>query len=134
MSAVAPMVGQQMEAWVSWIMDSMKLMRNVALSNGQEDPTAWLNMVPPTQRLLIAHNLAALRYVPAKSDLPLDLLVTAEQEPFLAADRTLGWSTVSTGEVREHRLGGNHLAMFEEPQVAQLAEVLDARMAAREAG
>ncbi|HEY8209591.1 MAG TPA: alpha/beta fold hydrolase [Myxococcaceae bacterium] len=133
-SAVAPMVGQQMDAWVSGMMDSMKLMRNLAMSNGQQDPTAWFDQVPPFQRLLLAHNVAALRYVPTQSDLPLDLLVTPEQEPFLSADRTLGWSTVSTGEIREHRLSGNHLAMFEEPQVAQLAEVLDARMAAREAG
>jgi thioesterase domain-containing protein len=37
---------------------------------------------------------------------------------------TLGWKTLSPGEIRIHHIGGNHLSMFEEPQVEGLSEIL----------
>jgi hypothetical protein len=58
----------------------------------------------------------------------LDVFLTPEQEMACKSDLTMGWIALATGEIRTHVVEGNHLNMFEEPQVRGLAEKLSARL------
>lgn len=132
-AALAPELGTQVETMVSAMADYVKLMRNMAMAEGREDPLAWLHQLPQSQRLLMAHNIAAMRFRPVASSLPLHLVVTTEQHGMVDMEPTLGWKSISSADIAAHKLSGNHLSMFDEPQVAELATLLDGLLAGHDA-
>jgi thioesterase domain-containing protein len=67
-------------------------------------------------------NVQALQsYRPEASSTRVTLLKAGEQE---VADETMGWGTLTSGEIEIHRVPGNHFTIVREPNVRSLAEQL----------
>jgi thioesterase domain-containing protein len=97
------------------------------------DPDAALASLTPMQRVTLASTLAQAKYIPARREGDVDVFLTPEQRVLSQADPRLGFGALVTGQVRTHELKCNHLAMFEEPHVSELAEALSRRLEEEEA-
>jgi thioesterase domain-containing protein len=78
----------------------------------------------PARRLfeVFKINVQALQtYRPEASSTRVTLLKAGEQE---VADETMGWGTLTSGEIEIHRVPGNHFTIVREPNVRSLAEQL----------
>ncbi|APR81516.1 putative non-ribosomal peptide synthetase [Minicystis rosea] len=78
----------------------------------------------PQQRVVLANCMAALRYLPRPQPVSLDLFVTADQRLLCQIDPSLGWGTLCEGPIETYAVPGNHLSMFQEPHVRDLARQL----------
>lgn len=81
--------------------------------------------LPPLQRVAAANALAQARYAGRPHAGKVALFVTREQQILCKADPTMGWWTLAAGGVEVVPIAGNHLDIFEEPQVRDLATKLD---------
>lgn len=130
LSATIPGWDQQLRFALQYFEDLQKLVRNAHLAEQapgappMPDPSAAEASLPPMQRVTLANGRAQLKYAPAPFETELDLFITPEQQLLFQLEPTLGWKTLSPGEIRIHHIGGNHLSMFEEPQVEGLSEIL----------
>jgi thioesterase domain-containing protein len=124
-TAVWPALATQADYVLRYARDWQRLVRNSAMAEGYPD---WESRLPPSQRVVWANGWAQARWVPKTWDRCLDLFLTTEQAVVYAQEPTMGWQRVCTGEIRAHRIEGNHLNLFEAPQVEDLARVLVARM------
>lgn len=82
------------------------------------------SFLSPIQRVIAGNNIALLRYAPRPFQGGLDIFITAEQRMMHQADPTLGWRTLCLGAIESHSIEGNHLSMFQEPYVRDLAAKL----------
>ncbi|MFT3775978.1 MAG: alpha/beta fold hydrolase [Minicystis sp.] len=80
----------------------------------------------PQQRVVLANCMAALRYLPRPEAVGLDLFVTADQRLLCQIDPSLGWGALCEGPIETYAVPGNHLSMFQEPHVRELAAQLAA--------
>jgi thioesterase domain-containing protein len=124
-TATWPALAAQADYALRYARDWQRLVRNSAMSEGYPD---WESLLPPSQRVVWANGWAQARWVPRPWDHCLDLFLTTEQAAVYAQDPTMGWQRICTGEIRTHRIDGNHLNLFETPQVEGLARILDTRM------
>ena len=92
--------------------------------------------LPPLARVAAVNNAAQFRYVPRPYGDRITVFVTGEQHAAAFPETTLGWKMLSVKEVPVHLVSGNHLSMFEEPYVRDLAGKLSAclRMRQKEFG
>ncbi|MBV9818793.1 MAG: hypothetical protein JOZ07_10640 [Solirubrobacterales bacterium] len=65
----------------------------------------------------------AAAYACAGHDAPMDLFATDDTVMGAGSD-SLGWSEVHRGRLTVHRLGGDHLLMFDDPYVGVLSEMV----------
>jgi thioesterase domain-containing protein len=65
----------------------------------------------------------AMRYACSGHDAALDLFVTDDRAARAAGD-SFGWDEIHKGVLRVHRVHGNHLSIFTEPDVLVLAELV----------
>ena len=132
LSAYAPEVHKQAESWIQYAEDWLTLIRNAHLAEGgaagMPSPFA-MPWITPMQKVILANNVAAARYRPEVRTGDIELVLSEEQSAQTQFDPTLGWSHVVQGEVHTTLLTGNHLTLFEAPQVIELARTLDAAMA-----
>ncbi len=110
--------------------DFQKLVRNAYLAEAKPDApppfdcAAFEAKLPPMQRVTLANLRAQVRYTPGAYAGGLDVFITEDQEPFAKGDPSLGWKAFATGPIEQHVIGGNHLSIFEEPQVRGLAKAI----------
>lgn len=121
--------------------DFQRLVKNTILAEmGPEaaeapDPfVAFEAQLTPMQRVMMANGRAQLKYAPRPYPGDLDVIVTREQAPSGPADETMGFGSLVGGTIHTETLSGNHLSMFDEPHVLELAEVLTRRLADQEGG
>lgn len=130
LSAAIPGWDQHVRFALQYMEDLQKLVRNAYLAEkGPEappfpDPFAAEANLPPMQRVTLANGRAQMKYVPEPLEAAMDLFVTAEQKLLFQIEPTLGWKALVSGEIRTHSIGGNHLSIFEEPQVEGLSGIL----------
>jgi thioesterase domain-containing protein len=79
----------------------------------------------PLQRVAAACALAQARYAARPYAGRVVLFITREQQILCKSDPTMGWWTLCAGGVEVVPIAGNHLDVFEEPQVRDLAVKLD---------
>jgi thioesterase domain-containing protein len=124
-TAVWPALGAQADYLIRYLRDWQRLVRHSSMAEGWPD---WEARLAPSQRVVWANGWAQARWVPQARNARMDLFLTTEQAAVYAQDPTMGWARLCTGEVRTHRIDGNHLNLFQSPQVEQLARVLVHRM------
>jgi thioesterase domain-containing protein len=134
-----PTTGSAMNGYLDlvakYLEDFRRLAVNTALSDripGAEAfagaPQVQTAHLPPTVRVLAANTLAGLRYHPSPCPGGLDVFVTADQQAMSPLDPSQGWKTLCAGKVETHLVAGNHLSMFQVPEVQDLAQKLTARL------
>ncbi len=69
--------------------------------------------------------LAAAKYEPEPCDWPLVLIRSAALQSGWFRDPRLGWGRLARGGLRVFEMAGEHDAMFQEPDVHQLASILN---------
>lgn len=124
-TAVWPALGAQADYLLRYAADWQRLVRNSAMAEGRP---GWEAQLSPSQRVVWANGWAQARWVPKQWNGRLDLFLTSEQAAIYADDHTMGWNRLCTGQTRAHHIEGNHLNLFESPQVEVLARDLVARM------
>lgn len=130
LGATIPGWDQHVRFALQYFEDLQKLVRNAYLAEQgpgappMPDPAAAEANLPPMQRVTLANGRAQMKYTPSPAPVELDLFITPEQQMLFQLEPTLGWKTLASGEIRIHHVGGNHLNMFEEPQVERLSELL----------
>jgi len=92
-------------------------------------PSSWRNF--QTEE---AHRRALKHYVPRFYPGPITLIRAAETPETVGThkDLTLGWKNLAGGGLQIYDVPGDHLSMFEEPNVRVLAETLKAVLPSRE--
>lgn len=85
----------------------------------------------PLALVAAVNNVAQFRYVPRPYGDRITLFVTGEQHAASFPETTLGWKMLSVKEVLVHLVTGNHLSMFEEPYVRDLADKLSTCLSLR---
>jgi thioesterase domain-containing protein len=88
---------------------------------------AW-SQAGPAYRVALTNAAAQARYIAEPAELGADVFLTTEQSALYQSDPTMGWGGLCSGEVAAYHVGGNHLNMFQEPQVLRLAELLSQRL------
>jgi thioesterase domain-containing protein len=86
----------------------------------------------PLAVVAAVNNAAQFRYVPRPYGDRITLFVTGEQHAAAFPETTLGWKMLSVKQVPVHLVSGNHLSMFEEPHVSDLAGQLSACLRQRQ--
>lgn len=132
-----PMVAKLAEYYWTLAGDQARLMQDTGLTEQQRllHKTAAASQGTPLQRVAMANNLAAMRYVPRPIERGLSLFTTIDSLSSSPGDRTMGWWMLCTREIDVHLHEGNHLSCFTEPHVQDLAAQIRARLAiARERG
>lgn len=130
-TALWPQLGAQADYLITYARDWQRLVRHSTLAEGYPD---WEARLPPSQRVVWANGWAQARWVPTETAVDLDLFLTTEQVAAFADDPTMGWQQLCGGQVRTHKVDGNHLNLFESPQVEALGRQLVERMQQSEAG
>ena len=80
----------------------------------------------PTDLLVRAIYVCYLKYRERKIDVPIVQLWTDESRNRCSGDSTLGWSRVIDGPMHVAGVPGDHLTMFDEPHVQEVAGQLSA--------
>lgn len=113
----------------SFLSDEHRMAADMKLS-GEGYPS----LLSPLYQVVEANNRAQFTYVPRPYPSKITLFVTNELQKTCCLDPTLGWKLLATEETEIHLVSGNHLSMFQEPHVRNLAETLSAclRRAVRE--
>lgn len=70
------------------------------------------------------HQIATNAYTITPQDLVIDLFRAMEEINFVHDDKYLGWKKMGLKGIRKHMVPGNHVDMFEEPNVETLAKSL----------
>lgn len=70
------------------------------------------------------HNKATEEYTIAAQDIVIDLFRSSEEINFVHDKDLLGWKKVAKKGIRKHLVPGNHIDMFEKPNVVVFAEKL----------
>jgi len=87
---------------------------------------AYPPLLSPLYQVVEANNRAQFTYVPSPYPGKITLFVTSEFQKTCGLDPTLGWKLLATEETEVHLISGNHLSMFHEPHVRDLAKTLSA--------
>jgi thioesterase domain-containing protein len=82
----------------------------------------------PAYRVATTNSLAQLLYVAEPYEGGVDVFLTTEQTTLYEGDPTMGWRNLCRGPIAVHHVHGNHLNLFHEPQVQELAKVLAQRL------
>lgn len=82
----------------------------------------------PGLRVSLTNVAAQLRYMAEPCDTGVDVFLTTEQSALYWADPSMGWRNLCGGEVTVHHLHGNHLDLFQQPRVQELARILAMRL------
>jgi thioesterase domain-containing protein len=72
-------------------------------------------------KMLTNHNLATDRYNIVPQDIVIDLFRVMEEVNFVHDPKFLGWNKMALKGIRKHMVPGNHVDMFEMPNVEDLA-------------
>ncbi|WP_372948098.1 non-ribosomal peptide synthetase [Mariniphaga sp.] len=72
-------------------------------------------------KMLTNHNLATERYTIVPQDIVIDLFRAKEEVNFVHDHKFLGWKKMALKGIRKHMVPGNHVDMFEMPNVEDLA-------------
>jgi thioesterase domain-containing protein len=131
---LTPATAELAELGMSYLQESLRLMVGTAVperdrptfEEGRRQASAkqeqWQT---PLQRLAAANSLAQARYAPRPHAGKVTLFVTREQQLLCQADPTMGWWMLCAAGVEVVPIAGNHLDMFAEPQVSDLAAKLE---------
>lgn len=82
----------------------------------------------PGLRVSLTNVAAQLRYIADPCQLPVDVFLTTEQTALYWADPSMGWRSLCGDTVTVHHLHGNHLDIFQQPGVQELASILGRRL------
>lgn len=74
--------------------------------------------------LLEHHNKATSEYTITPQDLVIDLFRADEEVNFVHDRDLLGWKKIASKGIRKHMVKGNHVDMFEKPQVKDFSIIL----------
>ncbi len=139
--AAVPGWEENMRFTMQYFDDLQRLVKNTMLAEmgpaGAQIPdpiAAFEAQLTPMQRVMLANGRAQLKYAPRPYPGDLDVIVTREQAPPGPPDATMGFGTLVGGTVHTQTLSGNHLSMFDEPHVVELADLLARRLADQEGG
>jgi thioesterase domain-containing protein len=128
---VPPEMAELLELGRQYLDDQARLMYNTAIPEQDRLKLDYDQLrqqrppLPPLQQVAAANGLAQLRYAPRPHAGRVVLFVTREQQILCKADPTMGWWTLCADGVEVVPIAGNHLDIFEEPQVRDLAAKLD---------
>lgn len=82
-----------------------------------------------SSKLPTNHNIATSNYTITPQDIVIDLFRAKEEINFVHDHKFLGWKKMAQKGIRKHMVDGNHVDMFETPQVEDFAislqQVLD---------
>ena len=120
---------QGFDFMVGYMGDFARMIRNADMA-GQRGPqnvptAAGAPPMAPIWWVTTVNWMAMMRYLPPSYAGSMDLFVTTEQEQLYTQDPSMGWTEL-VDRVQVHAIGGNHLNVFTEPQVQELASLLDA--------
>ncbi len=134
-----PATAELAELGMSYLQESLRLMVGTAVPE-RDRPTfeegrrqAWAQQeqqLTPLQRVAAANSLAQARYAPRPHAGKVTLFITREQQLLCQADPTMGWWMLCAAGVEVVPIAGNHLDMFAEPQVSDLAAKLERSLGA----
>ena len=82
----------------------------------------------PTWRVAWTNAMAQCAYVAETSEGGIDVFLTPEQTMLHSADPTMGWGHLCSGDIAVYHVQGNHLNLFQEPQVLELSAILAERL------
>lgn len=147
MGTPAPMGGDgpMADSWkwaANYWEDFVRLWRNSALADSPDLQAAFFGPrgmdfggaapggppVGPAYRVAATNALAQTLYVAEKYGGGVDVFLTTEQTTLYEADPTMGWKNLCSDRVAVYHVHGNHLNLFHEPQVLELAEILARRL------
>ncbi|UWX56078.1 alpha/beta fold hydrolase [Maribacter litopenaei] len=75
-------------------------------------------------KIEINHNKATEKYTIVPMDIVIDLFRSSEEINFVHDMDLLGWKNIAKKGIRKHLVPGNHIDMFEKPNVVIFAEKL----------
>jgi len=123
-AAVGGGIGEQMTFGLQFMDDALNMSRRASAMGLPAFPMNIKDLLPPAVRIFMAAMKAGVRYLPQPSAQGADLFHTKEQEPMLRWLGALGWEKLCQEPVRLHLAKGNHLTMFQEPNVKDLTAAL----------
>jgi thioesterase domain-containing protein len=130
LSVMHPPWFEQMDFFAKSMGDFSRLVVNAHLADsphsgaGFEPGAGPFDHLTPIQRVTLANCVAQSLYVPRPYSGGMDLFLTEEQQRMFQPEPTMGWKTLCREPVAVHPIAGNHLNIFTEPQVLELAAQL----------
>ena len=77
-----------------------------------------------SSKMYTNHNIATSKYTITPQDIVIDLFRADEEVNFVHDHKYLGWKKMASKGIRKHMVKGNHVDMFEKPQVEDFAKSL----------
>lgn len=122
-TASMPQLAEHFDYMARYADDWQRLATHTAMAEGKVAPP-HAEKPSGMSQVIWANGWAQARWVPPKWAGRVDLFLTSEQTHLFAQERTMGWGAVCE-DVRPVDIKGNHLNLFEEPQVQDLADALN---------
>lgn len=129
-SVADPKIAEEFDFWLDYIEHYRRLVLNSYLSDEHRMRGATFatrddhSALSPLAKVVQATERAQVRYVPRPYPGMLHLYLTIEQQRAFPFDHSMGWNQLCGEKVATYLVSGNHLSMFHEPHVNDLATQL----------